>query len=324
MKVLIADDNAMSRLTLRAQLKKWGYEVVEAIDGDAAWSILSMPDTPRLAILDWMMPGLDGPELCRRVRAQGQEPYLYLILLTGREGRDDVVAGLDAGADDYVTKPFDAQELRVRVRAGERICGLQEELVSARESLRYEATHDHLTGAWNRAAILDALERERARAARASSQLSVAMIDFDHFKRINDMYGHVVGDAVLKEGIGRIRAALRSRDMVGRYGGEEFLAVLPGCDAEGASSVCERVRGAVAAEPIRVGDYRIHATVSIGAAAWSGLPDASEIVDRADAALYRAKHGGRDRVELAPNAANDRHGPLHDPRRVTGTDDGGR
>ncbi len=161
MRVLIVDDNAMSRLTLRSQLRRWGYEVVEAVDGDAAWAILSMPDTPRLAILDWMMPGLDGIELCRRIRAQAQEPYVYAILLTGREERADVVVGLEAGADDYVTKPFDAQELRVRVRAGERICDLQHELVAARESLRYEATHDHLTGVWNRAAVIDALHRER-------------------------------------------------------------------------------------------------------------------------------------------------------------------
>ena len=306
MKVLIADDNAMSRLTLRSQLRKWGYEVVEAVDGDAAWAILSMPDSPRLAILDWMMPGLDGIELCRRVRAQGQEPYLYVVLLTGREGRDDVVAGLDAGADDYVTKPFDAQELRVRVRAGERICALQEELVSARESLRYEATHDHLTGAWNRAAILDVLERERTRAARANTPLSVAMVDFDHFKRVNDVHGHLAGDAVLRDGVARISASLRTRDFVGRYGGEEFLVVMPGCDGESAMSTCERVRAAVANEPIALGDLRIRATVSVGAAAWTGARDANDLVDRADAALYRAKHAGRDRVELAPDAAVER------------------
>jgi two-component system cell cycle response regulator len=306
MRVLIADDNAMSRLTLRSQLKKWGYDVVEARDGDEAWAILSMPDSPRLAILDWMMPGLDGIELCRRVRAQAQEPYLYAILLTGREGRDDVVAGLDAGADDYVTKPFDAQELRVRVRAGERICALQAELVAARESLRYEATHDHLTGAWNRAAILDALDRERTRAARSGASLAVAMVDFDHFKRINDVHGHAAGDAVLREGVARATAALRTKDIVGRYGGEEFMIVMPGSDAEGARAACERVREAIGAEPIALGEHGVSVTVSVGIAAWSGVRDPAELIDRADTALYRAKHSGRDRVELAPDAANDR------------------
>jgi diguanylate cyclase (GGDEF)-like protein len=203
-----------------------------------------------------------------------------------------------------VTKPFDAQELRVRLRAGERICALQVELVAARESLRYEATHDHLTGAWNRAAILDALERERARAARANTALAVAMVDFDHFKRVNDVYGHLAGDAVLRDGVARITASLRARDFVGRYGGEEFLVVMPDCDGAAAMSVCERVRAAVAGEPIALGALRIPATVSIGAAAWTGSHDPSELVDRADAALYRAKHGGRDRVELATDTAD--------------------
>lgn len=306
MKVLIADDNAMSRLTLRSQLKKWGYEVVEAVDGDAAWAILSRPDSPRLAILDWMMPGLDGVELCRRVRAQGQEPYLYAILLTGREGRDDVVAGLEAGADDYVTKPFDAQELRVRVRAGERICALQEELVAARERLRHEATHDRLTGAWNRAAILDTFERERARLGRAGAPLSIAMIDFDHFKRINDNYGHGAGDAVLREGAARAARAIGARDTVGRYGGEEFLVVMPECESSMAVAACERIRASVAAEPIVAADQSVRVTVSIGVASWSGAGDISTLIDRADAALYRAKRSGRDRVELAPEALGDR------------------
>ena len=306
MRVLIADDNAMSRLTLRAQLKKWGYEVVEANDGDAAWAILSRADSPRLAILDWMMPGLDGIELCRRVRAQEQEPYLYVILLTGREGRDDVVAGLDAGADDYVTKPFDAQELRVRVRAGERICTLHEELVTARERLRYEATHDHLTGTWNRAAIVDALERERSKALRSGAHLAIAMFDFDHFKRVNDSYGHIAGDAVLREGIARVSSVMRTRDLLGRYGGEEFLAVLPGADAESAMALCERARSAVADEPIVTGEHRVHVTVSVGVAVWMGVRDPVELVDRVDAALYRAKRAGLNRSEVAPDAANDR------------------
>ncbi len=306
MRVLIADDNAMSRLTLRSQLKKWGYEVVEASDGDAAWAILSMPDSPRLAILDWMMPGLDGIELCRRVRAQELEPYLYVILLTGRESKDDVVAGLAAGADDYVTKPFDAQELRVRVRAGERICTLHGELVTARERLRYEATHDHLTGTWNRAAILDALERERGRALRTGAPLAIAMFDFDHFKRINDDYGHLAGDAVLREGVARISSVLRTRDLLGRYGGEEFLAVLPGVDAEGATAVCDLARAAVAAGPVTSCEHQIQASVSVGVAVWVGVRDPTELIDRADAALFRAKHGGRNRVEVAPDAANDR------------------
>jgi diguanylate cyclase (GGDEF)-like protein len=297
MRVLIAEDNGVSRLILRSHLRKWGYEVVEAVDGDAAWAVLSQPDAPRLAILDWMMPGMDGIEVCRKVREAGREPYVYVILLTGRESREDVVTGLDAGADDYVTKPFDAQELRVRVRAGERICKLQTELLAARDVLQHRATHDHLTDAWNRAAILDFLERERKIAMRTLQPLSVAMIDFDHFKKVNDVFGHLGGDEVLREGVRRIRGVVRSTDVLGRYGGEEFLLVLPGCGSEGLLQVAESVRAAIAQSPILSGESAIPASVSIGGATWDGQ-SASELLNLADLALYRAKRAGRDRVEV--------------------------
>ncbi len=300
MKVLIAEDNAVSRLTLRSSLRKWGYEVIETTNGEEAWALLSGPDAPHLAILDWMMPGLDGVQLCRRVRADGREPYVYLILLTSRDDRDDVVAGLDAGADDYIVKPWNAQELRVRVRAGERICQLQAELVAARESLRHQATHDHLTGAWNRAAILELVERERRLALRSGSPLSIAMIDFDYFKRINDQHGHLAGDLVLRQGIARILGSVRSTDMLGRYGGEEFLLVLPGCDTQALAQVGETLRAALANAPFHLADGAASVTISIGAATFAGETDCNLVVDRADRALYEAKHLGRNRVILAP------------------------
>jgi diguanylate cyclase (GGDEF)-like protein len=196
-----------------------------------------------LAILDWMMPGLDGVEVCRKVRQAGGAPYVYLIMLTGRAERRDVVQGMGAGADDYLSKPFDEQELRVRLRAGRRIVDLQ-------EALRTLATRDALTGTWNRRAILEILRRELARGAREGTPVGVVLADLDHFKRVNDTLGHLTGDAVLSEAARRIGAALRPYDALGRYGGEEFLIVLPGCDPEGASQVAERVRGRVAEAPV--------------------------------------------------------------------------
>lgn len=311
MRVLIAEDNSMTRLTLRSQLRKWGYEVVEAADGDAAWRALSQPDSPRLAVLDWMMPGVDGVELCRRVRARGEEPYTYILLLTGKEGSTNVVTGLDAGADDYVTKPFDFNELRVRVRAGQRICELQAEIIAARESLRHQATHDGLTNVWNRATILGMLEGALSRADRDGSTVGVAMIDFDHFKAINDTYGHPGGDAVLREGVARIQAVLRGGDHLGRYGGEELVAVLPNAGPDDVLAIGERMRAAIADLPIGSNGVDIRATVSIGVSVGDGSDGAPALVNRADTALYRAKATGRNRVvpaasprlEVAPAAA---------------------
>src|ERR1039457_5944450 len=193
MKVLAAEDNPVFQSMLRALLTKWDYDVVPARDGIEASRILESADPPRLAILDWMMPGMDGVELCRRVRAAAREPYIYILLLTARTESQDLVDGMEAGADDYLTKPFNAHELRVRLRAGRRILDLQEELMAAREALRDLATHDGLTGLLNRVTILDALRTELGRAARERRPVSLLMVDLDHFKLVNDTHGHVAG-----------------------------------------------------------------------------------------------------------------------------------
>jgi len=298
-RILIADDDVMSRRLIERPLASWGYEVRSTSDGDEAWGVLSEPDAPRIAIVDWEMPGADGPELCRRVRAQAQEPYIYVVLLTSRDTKADVIAGLDAGADDYLSKPFDLHELRVRLRAAERIVTLQTKLVAAREMLRFQATHDPLTGAPNRAAVDRALEREGSRAARDDRGLAVAMIDLDHFKRVNDTHGHAAGDAVLREVARRIASVLRAEDIVGGYGGEEFLMVLPGCEtAAGAAAACERVRAAIAAQPVPFEGVWIDVAASIGVAVMSRGVDVARLVSACDAALYRAKNAGRNRVEI--------------------------
>jgi two-component system cell cycle response regulator len=198
MRILIAEDDPVSRRLLEAKLVNWGYEVVVTRDGNEAWQALQADDAPRLAILDWMMPGRDGVAVCREVRKGKGEPYTYLILLTAQAREEDLVTGMEAGADDYIAKPFKSSELKVRLRAGRRIIELQSELIAAREALRAQATHDPLTGLWNHEEILRILGLELVRAKREGRHVGVIMADLDHFKRVNDTYGHMGGDAVLR------------------------------------------------------------------------------------------------------------------------------
>jgi diguanylate cyclase (GGDEF)-like protein len=301
MKILAAEDNPIFQSVLRSMLTKWGYDVVMGRDGEEALAILQSNETPRLAILDWMMPGIDGVEVCRRVRAAGKEPYIYILLLTARTDSQDLVEALEAGADDYLTKPFNTLELRARLRAGRRIVELQEELLVAREALRVQATHDSLTGLLNRAAILEVLQTELARASRESQPVSVLMVDLDHFKRINDHLGHQAGDTVLREAARRMASAIRRYDSIGRYGGEEFLVILPGCTSEGALAQAERLRLAVGAEPIDLGRQSVPVTCSLGCACCADAPSGTSdsLVREADGALYGAKEGGRNRIVVA-------------------------
>jgi diguanylate cyclase (GGDEF)-like protein len=301
LKVLAAEDNAVFQTVLCGLLTKWGYEAVIARDGLEAWDALQSNDGPRLAILDWMMPGLDGVEICQRIRAARREAYTYIILLSARNEFQDVLEGMEAGADDYLTKPINPPELRVRLRAGSRILELQEQLLRAREALRVQAMHDGLTRVFNRSAILDALASELARANREAQPLATLLVDVDRFKSINDTYGHQAGDAVLMDTAKRMKGALRRYDSVGRYGGEEFLILLPGCDGESGQAQAERIREAFAASHFDAFGSTISVTCSIGVS-FRVLPspsDAEALVREADQALYRAKQMGRDRVEVA-------------------------
>jgi diguanylate cyclase (GGDEF)-like protein len=301
LKVMAAEDNPVLQSMLRGMLTKWGYTAVIARNGVEAYQKLQSEDAPRLAILDWMMPGMDGVEICRRIRAAGREPYIYIVLLTARTESADLVEGMEAGADDYLTKPFNSQELRVRLRAGSRILKLQEELMHTREALRQQATHDGLTGMLNRSSILEILGTELARADREKSAVAVLMVDIDGFKLINDTHGHLAGDTVLREVAKRVKGTIRRYDAAGRYGGEEFLIILPGCDGPAALQQAERVREVFAGQPFTIGGRALPVTCSIGVSLHSGLfpPDADALIRTADAALYEAKHGGRNRVELA-------------------------
>ena len=321
MKVLIAEDDSISRRMLEAFLVKWGYHVVVAAQGEEAWAIVQGTDAPRLAILDWMMPGKDGIEICRCVRQRKGRAYTYLLLLTARGQKTDIVEGLEAGADDYVTKPFDPFELRARVRAGRRIVELQEQLLQAREALRDQAWKDPLTDLWNRGTILGILRKEVARASRTDSPFAVAMVDVDRFKAINDKYGHAAGDAVLCETARRLRGAMRTDDALGRYGGDEFLVVAPDCDAAGGARFGESFRSRIDRKAIETPDGMIPVTISLGVAAVGKLQGASAgaLVRVADAALYRAKIGGRNRVESALPGDIEKEAAKHVPENETET-----
>ncbi|PYQ19438.1 MAG: diguanylate cyclase response regulator [Acidobacteria bacterium] len=301
MKILLAEDARFARHLLQGALAGWGYEVILAEDGEQAWQALQGSEAPSIALLDWVMPGLDGLEVCRRVRQAGREPYVYIILLTGRDRPQDVVEGLAAGADDYLRKPFDNLELEARIRTGRRIVELQVELIAAREALREQATTDPLTGLANRRTILETLGKELERSRRSAAACSMIFLDFDHFKQINDTYGHAGGDSVLRQAAAAMRAILRPYDLLGRYGGEEFVAVLPGCDAAGARAAAERLRERIAATAIPVGKTSLRVTCSLGVAVADARTgwERDGVLSAADAALYRAKRAGRDRVVVA-------------------------
>ena len=301
--VLIAEDDPIFRHLLESWLQKWDYRVTAVENGMDAWNVLQQANAPQMAILDWMMPGMDGVELCRRIRSQEHGPYRYLLLLTAKYEKQDVVAGLDAGADDYLTKPFDVDELRARVRSGKRILELQHALLRTQEALQYEAAHDPLTGLWNRGAILDLLRRETQRHQRTGSALGVIMADLDHFKQINDTHGHLVGDAVLREVSNRLLGSVRTYDFIGRYGGEEFLIIIPSCDPRDLRVGAERLRRSIADRPIETSTGPVASTISIGVAsapmADEGTSELEALLKVSDEALYQAKDNGRNRVEIA-------------------------
>ena len=301
MKILIADDDAVSRRLLERTLAHAGYEVTSVKDGRKAVQTLSEADGPRLALLDWMMPEIDGPGVCREIRKCRDHNYVYMILLTSRESKEDVVAGLQSGADDYLIKPFVAEELKARLRTGQRILHLEDRLVEAREQMRFKATHDDLTSLWNRGVILDLLGRELTRSQRESVCTVIILGDIDHFKRVNDTYGHLVGDQVLREVSRRLLLSVRSYDFVGRYGGEEFLTVLNNCRPDCAAVRAEEIRKSICARPVNTDAGPVSVSMSLGvllSCEWGQRPP-EELIGEVDEALYAAKAEGRNRVKVA-------------------------
>lgn len=293
MKILIAEDDTASRLLFGATLKKLGHTVTAVGDGNKAWEAWQQ-DEYALLISDWVMPNIDGLELCRMVRAQAGMKYTYIILLTAMDSKGSYLEGMDAGADDFITKPFDEELLAARICVAQRILELH-------NTLHIQATHDRLTGLWNRAAVMDYLQKELARGARQGTCTSAIVADLDYFKRVNDTYGHPTGDEVLQEAAHRMQLALRGYERIGRYGGEEFLIAASDCDLSEAKALAERIRASINAQPFNSPSGKIPMTVSLGVAIGGegGEEGTRTLIKAADEALYRAKKAGRDRVELS-------------------------
>jgi two-component system cell cycle response regulator len=302
MKILLADDDPVSLRIMERMLQKCGYDVIKVRDGRQAAQELSRKGGPRLALIDWMMPELDGLELCREVRSRQDGAYVYILLLTAKESQDDIVQGLKAGADNYLTKPCHPLELQARLHSGRRILELEDKLVEAREEMRFKATHDALTSLWDRGAILALLRSELCRAMWERTSVSVLLCDIDHFKQINDVHGHLMGDEVLEEVSKRLRNAVRADDAVGRYGGEEFLIILNNCAGNDINTRAEEVRKSISSLPFPLMNGPISVSLSVGAITienWDKSLPLEPYLKRVDDALYRAKAAGRDQVAYA-------------------------
>jgi two-component system, cell cycle response regulator len=300
MQVLVVEDSAVYRKLISDHLREWSFDVTVAEDGGQASAILEKTDSPKLVLLDWVLPDIEGIELCQQIREAGSSrPYVYVILLTSKDGRQDMLHAMKAGADDYLVKPFDELELKARLMVGKRILDLQDELVQAREAMRHSATHDSLTQLLNRGEIFAMLQRELERARRERKPVSIILADIDHFKQVNDALGHLFGDRALQQIASRLRSGLRVYDGIGRYGGEEFLLVMPGCDLENAIARGHELLKLVAETPVVALDTEKRITVSMGVAVSGciGKDEVEALLSCADAGLYAAKENGRNRVE---------------------------
>jgi diguanylate cyclase (GGDEF)-like protein len=293
MKILLVDDSYLERTKLGCFLSDWGFEYVAVGSGTEAVKLIESADPPDLALLGWVLPGLDGIDVLRRIRKLSQGNYIYTVMLMAKSHKQDRTKAMEAGADDYLSKPIDPAELRSRIMVGKRILELQ-------QSLRFAATHDFLTTLLNRSEILATLEREVSRGARDGKPASIILADIDRLKRINDTLGNATGDEVLKEVARRLKADLRPYDLVGRHGGGTFLLILPGCNLANGCRRADDIRKLVAQEPIQTSAGTASATVSMGVTATdaSRYCTPAEFLQEADVSLYAAKKNGRNRVEI--------------------------
>jgi diguanylate cyclase (GGDEF)-like protein len=300
MRVLLAEDDPTTLLLTQRLLKKAGYEVDVATNGALAFERLKSHFYP-MVLTDWEMPVMDGIALCRAIRSAALEGYVYTILLTARDSKESIVAGLEAGADDYLTKPVNEAELIARLNTGKRILSLEQSLRAANRRNEMLSQTDALTATYNRRHLMQRLPQEADRARRFRHPLSLVLCDVDHFKQVNDTYGHQVGDQVLQGVAQFLQEHVRGGDWVARYGGEEFVVVLPETPFAGALVVAEKIRHGLAQTDLTIGNLVLKVTSSFGVAGFDQLePGDVAVVDRliaqADACLYKSKSSGRNRV----------------------------
>src|SRR5262245_57229125 len=301
MRVLLADSDPDRRRQLEGWLGKWGFEVMPVRTGVEAWARLESERVPILSILAWRMEGMLGIDICRRLRLHPDLPTAYVLLLVDSRGQEDLLDGVNGGADDFLFAPLDHVETRARVRTGARIIETERALKASQDALRVQSTRDAVTGSWNHATILDMLQKERERARRKSGSVGVVLADLDEFRKVNENLGHPIGDEVLREAARRMSSSVRPYDAVGRYGGEEFLIVLPGSDGLGALTVAERIREGFANRPVLTSAGPVPVTLSLGVAAEGGesAGDGSALLLAAGTALALAQKSGRNRAALA-------------------------
>jgi diguanylate cyclase (GGDEF)-like protein len=299
MKILIAEDDLGSSRILENNLTNWGYQAILAKSGEEAWDALRDADL-RMAILDWMMPGMDGIEICQKIRRRKKYKYTYIILLSAKDRKQDIIAGLSSGADDYMTKPVNFLELKARLQTGRRIVDLEDKLLLVQNQLKDIASRDSLTKLWNRNEIARFLREELERGQREQKPVGVIMLDIDHFKKINDFYGHHIGDRAILFIVSKLKRKVRKSDKVGRYGGDEIIVILPNCGTHEIIKVAERLRAAVARRGVKIEADTIPLTISIGCASSerSSLPTAERLIKQSDEALLKAKTRGRNCVYI--------------------------
>jgi diguanylate cyclase (GGDEF)-like protein len=299
--ILIVDDDVVSRTVIEKHLQKAGFNALSAPNGAQALSLFDTTFFP-IVLTDWMMPEIDGPQLCRLIRERKTDGYVFIILITARDKKTDTVVGLEAGADDYLTKPIHPEELIARINTGIRILNLEKSLKEANEAIRQLSITDPLTGCYNRGYLNDRLPEELSRSERYGRQLAIVLADIDHFKKVNDIHGHQAGDSVLKNFSQCINGQIRKKiDWIVRYGGEEFLIILPETDTRGARIVAERLCRAVADETISIGSTPIKITASFGGISVTfseRRPTVSmdALINQADEKLYISKRSGRNQV----------------------------
>jgi len=299
--ILIAEDDPVSRMLLEKTLVKAGYDVATVTNGREALESFSKKFFP-IVLTDWMMPEMDGLQLCRAIRKNISTGYVFIFVLTARESTDDMIAGLEAGADDYLTKPINRPELMARLKTATRVLELEKSLKEANEEITILAITDTLTGCYNRTFMDEYLPKEIKRAIRYNHPISLIMVDIDNFKQVNDTYGHQAGDEVLKELVRSINRSIRGNvDWVARYGGEEFLVVFPETDFERAELLAERLRRDISQNTIRFKEKEIQITASFGVTGFTSSGTLKEVayeamISLADKSLYQAKEEGRNRV----------------------------